>query len=120
MLALTVLLSITGVKIAAVIIPVAVEYEKLGHRRFWWATCWVGGFRIAIYGAFNTVVKLVLLSGVIQPAGGYDTRALTGHAFIWDLSFLLWGVALGAFLHTRCRTRSQKAPVLAAKNPTLY
>lgn len=93
-LALAVLLSITAVKVAAAIVPVAAEYRKLNHRRFWRAICWIGGLRIAIYGAFNTVVALAVLARVIQPVGGYDTRSMIGHAFIWGPWFFLWGAAL--------------------------
>ena|SRR5699024_9713627 len=97
-LALAVLLSITAVKVAAAIVPVAAQYRKLDHRRFWRAICWIGGVGIAIYGAFNTVVALAVLARVIQPAGGYDARAMIGHAFIWGPWFFLWGAALVASL----------------------
>lgn len=89
-----VLLGVTLVKVAAAIIPVAVEYDKLGTRRFWRAVSWIGGIGVAVYGAANSLVALAVLVGVVHPDDGYDAQAMVGHAFIWDPWFFIWGVTL--------------------------
>ena len=35
-----------------------------------------------------------MLTGVLDPGGPVDRRALRWHVLLWDLWFLLWGVAL--------------------------
>jgi len=37
----------------------------------------------------NTVVAALVLAGGIDPDGGYDRRAMIGHAFLWDPLFLI-------------------------------
>jgi len=36
-----------------------------------------------------------VLTDAITPSGPVDEHALRWHVFVWDLWFLVWGVALG-------------------------
>lgn len=93
-----VLLAVTALKLAAAVIPVAVDYGKLRARIFWRTIAWIGGVAIALYGASNTLVATAVLAGIVTPDGGYEPRAMIGHAFIWDPWFFFWGVALVLYL----------------------
>ncbi len=53
---------------------------------------------LVLYGGINTGVSNAVLAGWIVPAGGYDSPAMAGHAWLWDPLFLLWGLALGGYL----------------------
>jgi hypothetical protein len=37
----------------------------------------------------------LVLADVITPTGPADEHALRWHVFVWDLWFLVWGMALG-------------------------
>jgi hypothetical protein len=54
----------------------------------------VGGAGLALYGGVLVVAGALVLSGVIEPDGQTDEYALRWHVFVWDLWFLVWGVAL--------------------------
>lgn len=58
-----------------------------------------GGLRgglLIIYGGLLVAGGALVLTGILQPAGPVDRRALTWHVLLWDLWFLLWGLALAA------------------------
>ena len=48
----------------------------------------------------------LVLAGVIAPAEDVDEYALRWHVFVWDLWFLLWGLALAVAL-ARFRHRAR-------------
>lgn len=85
-------------KAAAAVIPVAVEYGRLGREKLWRRLSWAGAVLLVLYGGANTVVSNLVLAGWIVPAGGYNFPAMAGHAWLWDPLFLLWGLALLAYL----------------------
>jgi hypothetical protein len=86
------------VKLAAAWVPLLVESGRVGARRRWRRVSWAGGLALVAYGGSNTVVALAVVTGVVHPAGGYDSAAMLGHAALWDPLFLVWGVALLASL----------------------
>lgn len=90
--------SIALIKALAALVPVAVAFNKIPWRRFWRASCWIGGLGLIAYGALNVVVSGAVLLGIIRPEGGYDQAAMAGHAFLWDPLFLFWGLALIVWL----------------------
>lgn len=93
------------VKALAAVIPVAVDAGRIGWTRFWRAVCWIGAVIIAVYGAVNIVVSAAVLLGMIRPDGGHDEAAMLGHVFLWDPLFLVWGVALIAWLRLSATPR---------------
>ncbi|TCP56267.1 uncharacterized protein DUF3995 [Tamaricihabitans halophyticus] len=98
-----VLLAAGVVKVVAAIAPLLFAYWGWLRRRPVKALCWVGAAVLIVWGGANTVVGNLVLSGIIQPAGGYDRPGMVGHAWLWDPLFLLWGAALvaGLVLHNR-------------------
>ena len=89
-----VLLGIGLVKTAAAVIPVAVEYGKLGGRRFWRLISWIGGSGLVIYGGVYAATALLVLTGLIAPGADYNTPVMLGHALLWDPLFFFWGLSL--------------------------
>jgi hypothetical protein len=81
-------------KLLAAAIPLAVAYGRLPWPRFWRVISWAGGLLLMAYGGVNTVVAAAVLTGVIQPAGGFDPVAMGGHAYLWDPLFFVWGTFL--------------------------
>lgn len=102
-----ILLLIGLVKIAAATIPVAVEYGKLGGRRFWRVISWIGGVGLVLYGGVYAGSALAVLAGLVVPEDGYDTRVMMGHAFLWDPLFFTWGLTLVISLALTRRTGSR-------------
>ena len=49
---------------------------------------------LVVYGGLNVLFGVLVLSGVIHPAGGVDRTALGWHVGVWDLWFLVWGILL--------------------------
>ncbi len=91
---LLVLLGIGLVKTAAAVIPVLVEYGKLGGRRFWRAISWVGGVGLVVYGGVYAATALLVLVGVVAPGEDYNRPVMLGHALLWDPLFFFWGLCL--------------------------
>ena len=89
-----VLLGIGLLKTAAAVIPVAVEYGKLGGRRFWRLVSWVGGIGLTIYGGIYAATAMTMLTGLVSPGAGYSKPVMYGHALLWDPLFFTWGLAL--------------------------
>ncbi|MDQ2745130.1 MAG: DUF3995 domain-containing protein [Chloroflexota bacterium] len=81
-------------KLLAATIPVGVAYGLFPWRRLWRAASWAGGMVLVAYGGVNTIAGAAVLAGVIRPADGYDVSAMTGHAWLWDPLFFVWGTAL--------------------------
>ena len=72
-----------------------------GSRR----VAWLGAIVLMIWGGLNTVVGNLVLTGVIDPDGGFDRPGMIGHDWLWDPLFLLWGLALAAGLRAAGRLR---------------
>ena len=49
---------------------------------------------LVVYGGLNVLLGVLVLSGVIHPAGSVDRTALRWHVGLWDLWFLAWGILL--------------------------
>jgi hypothetical protein len=49
---------------------------------------------LVVYGGLYVLLGVLVLSGVIHPAGSVDRTALRWHARVWDLWFLVWGILL--------------------------
>lgn len=76
-----------------------------------------GSAVLIVYGLLVAVGALVL-TGVLDPAGPVDRRALRWHVLLWDLWFLLWGLALAVATWTSARrTHPPARPDAAARDP---
>lgn len=64
------------------------------------------------WGGANVLAGTLALTGMISPADGLDERALRWHVFVWDLWFLVWGVALArALVGWRRTNRTRSTPL---------
>lgn len=91
------LAAIGVIKLIAAGVPVVVERRR-PPRLYPWvrAASWIGGIGLTLYGGVNTTIAAFVLTGAIQPIGGYDHAAMVGHALLWSPLFLAWGVSLSA------------------------
>ena len=94
MISFFVLVGIGLLKTAAAIIPVVVEYGKLGGRRFWRLISWIGGVGLVLYGGVYATTAILVLTGVLDPGTAYNTPVMLGHALLWDPLFFFWGLSL--------------------------
>jgi hypothetical protein len=58
-------------------------------------TSLLGSLILVLYGGVEVLAGGVVLAKVITPSGPVDEHALRWHVFVWDLWFLVWGMALG-------------------------
>lgn len=97
-------------KIAAAVIPLLLQTPQDGWlpgllRRIIRGISWAGSALLIVWGGVNTVTGNLVLSGLVEPDGGYDREGMIGHAWLWDPLFLVWGVALAAGLWLSRRPR---------------
>jgi hypothetical protein len=95
-LALLVGLLVVAAKIAAGVLALALTrpVRRGPVRRLLVAAGGLGGALLAAYGGLLVAVGALVLAGVVRPETPVDRRALTWHVAVWDLWFLLWGLAL--------------------------
>jgi hypothetical protein len=55
----------------------------------------LGSLILVLYGGAAVLAGGLVLADVITPSASVDEHALRWHVFVWDLWFLVWGVALG-------------------------
>lgn len=60
---------------------------------------------LIVWGGANVAAGALVLSHVITPDAPADEYALRWHVFVWDLWFLVWGLAL-AVAAVRYRRRT--------------
>jgi hypothetical protein len=53
---------------------------------------------LLLWGAANVGAGALILADVIEPSATTDLHALRWHVFLWDLWFLVWGLALALAL----------------------
>lgn len=95
---------VATVKLVVAVVPVLATRGVVRlPRRLWRPLAWLAATVLTAYGALNCVVAWLVLSGALNPAGGYDRDAMIGHGYLWDPLFLVWGLLLGASLFTSRR-----------------
>ena len=71
---------------------------------------WAAAGLLTLYGGVNVFAEALTTSGVVKPSGPVDWKPLLWHRYVWDMSFLIWGILFGlaAWHFTRnIRARSQ-------------
>jgi len=87
----------------------------------WWSRplrlmVWAEAGILTLYGLVLTTAELLATAGVIAIPAGADRTALTGHAYLWDPWFLVWGMLVTAtLLRARPRPGAAGPPSLAAR-----
>ncbi len=94
--ALIVGLIVAGAKVAGGCLALALAHAAAGRRfgRSLRAIGALGSLLLIAYGGLLVGAGALVLAGVIHPSGAVDRRALMWHVTVWDLWFLLWGLAL--------------------------
>ncbi|KAA9159762.1 DUF3995 domain-containing protein [Amycolatopsis acidicola] len=64
-----------------------------GRPRWLLVLATLAGSLLIVYGGVLVVTGALVLTGVTDPPGEVDYNALTWHVALWDLWFLVWGVA---------------------------
>jgi len=89
----------SGAAVAALAVVVALKlvagWLALSLDRPWRIRlAWIGGVLLALYGGVLVTAGALVLVGVIDASAETDLHALRWHVFLWDLWFVVWGVAL--------------------------
>jgi hypothetical protein len=80
-------------------------------RRLLGGAAWAASAVLTAYGGLLVAAGALVLGGLISPSGPVDRTALRWHVLLWDLWFLVWGLALGvAAWHFGRESRSRGAP----------
>lgn len=89
-------LVVIAVKCVGGVVALALATRSGGRmrRRVAVAAAGIGGAVLIVYGGLLVTVGALVLTGALDPDGPVDRRALRWHVLLWDLWFLLWGLAL--------------------------
>jgi hypothetical protein len=68
---------------------------------------------LCVWGGVNVVVGALVLSGAIILTGDVDRHALRWHVFVWDMLFLVRGLAVA--LSVAAARRTQAGPAIAQR-----
>ena len=75
----------------------------------------VGSAVLILYGGVEMLGEALVETGAVTPSGRVDWRALRWHLGVWDLWFLIWGVALAVAV-LACRHDARPPPEDARVN----
>ena len=67
---------------------------------------WVAAASLTLYGGILVVAEALVAIGAIKPAQPVDWKPLLWHLYVWDLSFLVWGILFGVATWHYGRTRT--------------
>ena len=90
---------------AALVLRTGRRVRVLGRLAGWLLTGW---------GGANVLLGGLVLTGVLDLGPVADARALRWHVLVWDLWFLLWGIALLAAC--RSAARAQRGGAVEARS----
>jgi Protein of unknown function (DUF3995) len=92
-------------KVAAGILALALVHPRGGRRsrRLVLLANGAASAILCVWGAANVVVGALVLGGAITASGDVDRHALRWHVLVWDMWFLVWGLALAVAVATARR-----------------
>jgi len=67
---------------------------------------WVAAASSTMYGAILVISEALVIIGAIKPAQPVEWKPLLWHLYVWDMSFLVWGVLFGVATWQFSRTAS--------------
>jgi hypothetical protein len=72
---------------------------------------WAAAGLLTLYGGVNIAAEALTASGVVKRSQPVDWKPLLWHLYVWDMSFLIWGILFGlaAWHFTRSIRGSQSA-----------
>ena len=71
---------------------------------------WAAAVLLTFYGGVNVLAEALTAARVVKPTQPVDWKPLLWHLYVWDMSFLFWGILLGlaAWHFTRSASRGQR------------
>ncbi len=66
----------------------------------------VAAATLTLYGGILVVSEALVTIGAIKPTQPVDWKPLLWHLYVWDLSFLVWGILFGVATWHYSRTRT--------------
>jgi hypothetical protein len=96
---------ITGLlKVAAAVLALALvsNWGRQLPRRLLAALGWGTAIVLTLYGGVLVAGEAVIATGATHPAAPVQWKPLLWHLYLWDMSFLVWGILFGlaAWRHT--------------------
>lgn len=67
---------------------------------------WFATASLTLYGGTLVASEALVTVGVIKPTQPVDWKPLLWHLYVWDMSFLVWGILFGVATWRYSRTRS--------------
>jgi len=67
---------------------------------------WFAAASLTLYGGILVVPEALVTIGAIKPVQPVDWKPLLWHLYVWDLSFLVWGILFGIATWRFSRNRS--------------
>ena len=56
---------------------------------------WAAAGLLTLYGGVNVFAEALTASGIVKPTQPVDWKPLLWHLYVWDMSFLIWGILFG-------------------------
>jgi hypothetical protein len=68
---------------------------------------WVAAVSLTLYGGTLVVPEALVAIGAIKPTQPVEWKPLLWHLYVWDMSFLVWGLLFGVATWHFSRTASE-------------
>ena len=56
---------------------------------------WAAAGLLTLYGGVNVFAEALTASDIVKPTQPVDWKPLLWHLYVWDMSFLIWGILFG-------------------------
>lgn len=56
---------------------------------------WVAAVLLTLYGGIWVAAEALVAAGLVRPAEPVAWKPLLWHLYVWDMSFLIWGILFG-------------------------
>ena len=56
---------------------------------------WATAGLLTLYGGVNVTFEALTAGGIVKPTQPVDWKPLLWHLYVWDLSFVIWGILFG-------------------------
>ena len=56
---------------------------------------WATAGLLTLYGGVNVTIEALTAGGIVKPTQPVDWKPLLWHLYVWDLSFVIWGILFG-------------------------
>ncbi|MDH6108598.1 hypothetical protein P3T36_005500 [Kitasatospora sp. MAP12-15] len=66
---------------------------------------WIAAVGLTLYGGVLEVTNVLAATHVVKPSTPIEWKALWWHLWVWDLSFLIWGLLFASALRQFRRAR---------------